>query len=165
MIIDGAPTDKNRAVLDYLIQCPAILNSPLYFNFIKAEDDTNQFITESNDVYTNTRYIDGSVLKVYTFTIITYKSIRDIPVAKYTGYPNENLSELFDAQALIDWIAEQEELHNYPDFGSECEMDSIRATSENPKFEGINEEITPNLAIYSVSIEIRYLDNSKKLWR
>ena len=164
MIIDGASTDKNRAVLDYLIQCPAIFNSPLYFNFIKAEDDSNQFITESNDIYTNTRYVDGSVMKQYTFTIVTYKSISDIPVAKFAGYPNENLLELFDAQAFIDWIAEQEELHNYPNFGSTCVIDSIRATSENPKFEGIDEESTPNLAIYSVSIEIRYLDNSKKIW-
>ena len=34
--------DKHQAVIDYLINCPNILNSPLYFNFINAEDNTNQ---------------------------------------------------------------------------------------------------------------------------
>lgn len=156
--------DKNQAVIDYLIQCPAILNSPLYFNFIKAETDTNQFVTNSNDEYTNIRYVDGSVLKQYTFTIVTYKSTADIPVVKLDGYPNESMSDLFDVQSLIDWVREQEDIHNYPDFGSDCVIDSIRTTSENPRFDGIDDQVTPNLAIYSVSIEIRYLDNSKKVW-
>lgn len=156
--------DKNKAVIDYLIQCPAIYNSPLYFNFIKAETDTNQFVTDSNDEYTNIRYVDGSVMKQYTFTIVTYKSTADIPVVKLDGYPNESMSDLFDVQSLIDWVREQEDIHNYPDFGSDCVIDSIRTTSENPRFDGIDDQVTPNLAIYSVSIEIRYLDNSKKVW-
>lgn len=156
--------DKNKAVIDYLIQCPAIYNSPLYFNFIKAETDTNQFVTDSNDEYTNIRYVDGSVMKQYTFTIVTYKSTADIPVVKLDGYPNESMSDLFDVQSLIDWVREQEDIHNYPDFGSDCVVDSIRTTSENPRFDGIDDQVTPNLAIYSVSIEIRYLDNSKKVW-
>lgn len=156
--------DKNKAVIDYLIQCPAIYNSPLYFNFIKAETDSNQFVTDSNDEYTNIRYVDGSVMKQYTFTIVTYKSTADIPVVKLDGYPNESMSDLFDVQSLIDWVREQEDIHNYPDFGSDCVVDSIRTTSENPRFDGIDDQVTPNLAIYSVSIEIRYLDNSKKVW-
>lgn len=157
--------DKNQAVIEYLLQCPAILNTPLYFNFIKAEDNTTQFVTESNDEYTNTRYIDGSVLRRYTFTLITYRSIADVPVVKLEGYPNENLSDLQDVQALIDWIREQEELHNYPNFGSDCIVESIKSTGENPKLEGIDDQVSPNLAIYSMSIEIRYIDTSKKVWR
>lgn len=156
--------DKNQAVIDYLIQCPAILNSPLYFNFIKAETDTNQFVTNSNDEYTNIRYVDGSVLRQYTFTIVTYKSTADIPIVKLGGYPNENMSDILDIQSLIDWIKEQEEIRNYPDFGSDCVIDSIRTTSENPRLDGIDDQVIPNLAIYSVSIEIRYIDNSKKIW-
>ena len=156
--------DKNQAVIDYLIQCPAILNSPLYFNFIKAETDTNQFVTNSNDEYTNIRYVDGSVLKQYTFTIVTYKSTADTPVVKLDGYPNENMSDILDIQSLIDWIGEQEDIRNYPDFGSDCVIDSIRTTSENPRLDGIDDQVIPNLAIYSVSIEIRYIDNSKKVW-
>ena len=157
--------DKNQAVIDYLITCPNILNSPLYFNFINAEDDTNQFVTTSNDVYTNKPYIDGSVQKMYTFTIITFKAAADIAIVKMGGYPNENLSDMSDIQALIDWVKEQEDLHNYPNFGEDCVIESIQPTTENPTFNGIDTQISPPLAVYSTSIQIQYLDMSNVIWR
>ena len=157
--------NKNQAVIDYLITCPTILNSPLYFNFINAKNDTNQLLTVSNDQYTNVSYIDGSVKRIYTFTILTFKSAADIAVVKASGYPNENLSDMHDIQALIDWIKEQEELHNYPDFGEDCIVESITPTTDEPNFDGIDEQVSPPLAVYSTSIQIEYLDMSKKIWR
>ena len=157
--------DKNQAVINYIIQCPTIQNSPLYFNFINAEDDTNQFVTQSSERYASKRYIDGSVMKIYSFTIILYKSTADIAIVKMEGYPNENVSDMSDIQALIDWIKEQQELHNYPNFGENCIVDDIYTLTENPSFDGIDEQVSPPLAIYSVTIEIQYLDVSKKLWR
>lgn len=157
--------DKNKAVIDYLITCPAIQNSPLYFNFINAQDDSNQFLTATSDQYDTRPYIDGSALKIYTFTIITFKSATDIAVVQFGDYPNENVSDMSDIQALIDWVNEQEELHNYPDFGENCIVESIMSTTENPSFDGIDTQVSPPLAVYSVSIQIRYLDNTKKIWR
>ena len=157
--------DKNQAVINYLITCPNIYNSPLYFNFINASDESNQVVTQATDRYTNRNFIDGSVKKLYTFTIITFKSAADIPVVKLDGYPNENLTDMSDIQSLIDWIQEQDDLHNYPDFGSDCIVDSISTTTDNPSFDGIDDQTSPPLAIYSVSIEIQYLDISKTLWR
>jgi len=157
--------NKNQAVIDYIITCPTILNSPLYFNFINAKDDTNQLFTESTDTYTNKPFIDGSVEKLYTFTIITYKSAADIAVVKQSGYENENLSDMSDFQKLIEWINEQNEARNFPDFGEDCIIDSIETTTEQPKFEGIDDQISPPLAVYSTSIQIKYIDTSKKLWR
>lgn len=162
-LLSSVSTDKNQIVIDYLVQCPSIQGSPLYFNFINASDDTNQFVTSATERYASTRYIDGSVLKIYTFTIITYKSANDIAVV--SGYENENVADMSDIQSLIDWIKEQEDLHNYPDFGSDCIIDSITTTTDNPSFDGIDDQLSPPLAIYSVSIEIQYLDVSKKLWR
>ena len=156
---------KHQAVIDYLVTCPAIQNSPLFFNFINAQDGTNQFLTVSNDEYTSTKYIDGSVQKIYTFTILTFKSTNDIEIVQIPGYQNENLSDMEDVQALIDWIQEQEEIHNYPDFGENCIVESIKTTTEEPNFDGIDEQVEPNLAVYSTSIQISYLDISKQLWR
>ena len=34
--------DKNSAVIEYFLNCPVILENPLYFNFINAEDNTKQ---------------------------------------------------------------------------------------------------------------------------
>ena len=156
--------DKNEAVINYLLQCPKILNSPLYFNFINAQDNTNQFVTQATERYVSKPYIDGSVLKVYSFTIITYKSTADIAVVKTSGYPNENISDMSDIQSLIDWIQNQETLHNYPNFGADCVIDSINTTTDAPTFEGIDDQTSPPLAIYSTTIEIQYLDLSKKIW-
>lgn len=157
--------DKNQAVIDYIIQCPTIQNSPLYFNFINAQDGTNQIVTQSTERYASKYYIDGSVMKIYSFTIVLYKSTADIAVVKMEGYPNENVADMSDIQALIDWIKEQKELHNYPDFGENCIIDDIYTTTDNPNFNGIDEQVSPPLAIYSITIEIQYLDVSKKLWR
>ena len=159
------PINKNQAVIDYLVTCPTIYNSPLYFNFINAKDNTNQFFTESNDQYTNITYIDGTVKRLYTFTILTFKSAADIAVVKLSGYENENLSDMHDIQALIDWVQAQENIHNYPDFGEDCIVESIMATTNEPKFEGIDEQVEPPLAVYSTSIRIEYLDTSNKIWR
>lgn len=157
--------NKHQAVINYIITCPTILNSPLYFNFINAKDNTNQVFTESTDTYTNRNYVDGSVEKLYTFTILTFKSAADVAVVKMVGYENENLSDMSDVQNLIEWIKEQNEARNFPDFGEDCIIDSIETTTEEPKFEGIDEQISPPLAVYSTSIQIKYIDISKRLWR
>lgn len=157
--------DKNQEVINYLIQCPQILNSPLYFNFINAQDSTNQFLTVSSDRYTSKPFIDGSVERVYTFTIITFKSANDIAVPKASGYGNENVSDMYEIQSLIEWVKEQNEIHNFPDFGEDCVIDSILPTTDTPNFDGVDEQTSPPLAVYSTSIEISYIDNSKKIWR
>ncbi len=157
--------DKNQAVIDFLLQCPDIANSELYFNFINAQDDNKQIITESNEKFSNRTYIDGSVLKQYTFTLIDFKSITDSALVLIQNYQNENVVDVSDVQALINWINNQNKLRNFPDFGEDCEIQSIETTSENPNFEGVNTEVTPILAMYSISIRIEYIDNSEKLWR
>ena len=157
--------NKHQAVVDYNITCPTILNSQLYFNFINAKNDTNQFFTNSTDSYTNRNYVDGSVEKIYTFTILTFKSAADTAVVKMSGYENENLSDMSDVQNLIEWITEQNKLRNFPDFGEDCIIDSIETTTEEPKFEGINDQVSPPLAVYSTSIQIKYIDISNQLWR
>lgn len=156
--------NKNKAVIDYLITCPQIYQSPLYFNFINADDGTMQIMTSANDYYTSRPYIDGSISKLYTFTLIIFKSASDMPIVKLSGYDSENVDDLADVQALIDWIKEQNDLQNFPDFGEECEIDTIRPTRDAPYLMGINTDLTPPLAMYSVTIQIEYVDNTKKIW-
>lgn len=156
--------DKNQAIIDFLITCPSIKNSPLYFNFINASNNNKQLITVANDVNRQTPFIDGSVEKTYTFTIIDFKSMSYNPVVKQEGYQDENVEDFSKVQELIDWINTQDELHNYPDFGEECIIDSMSALTENPNLNSIDTTVTPALARYSITIEIEYLDNSKRLW-
>ena len=158
-------TDKQEAIINYILQCPQIKDTPLYFNFINAKDNTSQIVTTANDRFLDKPYITGSVKKQYSFRILIFKSITDDALVKLEGFAHENVEELAYVQALIDWISEQNELKNLPDFGEECDVDSIETSAETPRLEGINMEVAPPLAMYSVTIRIHYVDNSKNIWR
>lgn len=157
-----ANVDKNQAVIDFLLTCPSIQDSYLYFNFTKADDNNKQILTLANEKNLNKQYIDGSVLKRYTFSIIDFKSMTPKPIVE--GKTDENVDDMLQVQEIIDWVTEQADLHNYPDFGTECLIDDMRALSENPNLNGVDSNVAPALAKYSVSIQIDYLDITKKVW-
>lgn len=157
--------DKQQAIINYILQCPQIRDTPLYFNFINAQDSTAQIVTSANDRFTERPYITGSVAKQYSFKIMIFKSITDEAVVKLEGYAHENVEELAGIQALIDWISTQNKSRNFPNFGSDCDVDGIETTAETPKLEAINDEVSPVLAMYSVTIQVNYIDNSGNIWR
>ena len=157
-----ANVDKNQAVVDFLLTCPAIQNSNLYFNFTEAEDNNKQIVTLANEKALHKAFIDGVVEKQYTFTIIDFKAMTPKPVVE--GRVDENVDDMLEVQELIDWVTEQDALGNFPDFGENCEIENIRALTDNPSLNGIDSNISPALAKYSVSVQIDYLDNTKRLW-
>ena len=156
--------DKTEAIIQYLLTCPRIANSSLYFNFINATDEDEQFLTVANHKSLDKTYIEGSVLKRFTFTIIDYRSVAYQEMARYDITANESVEEYLDVQALIDWINDQEDIHNYPDFGEYCIIEHIGTASQNPNLNGVDTQANPALAKYSISIQIDYLDTSKMLW-
>lgn len=157
-----ANVDKNQAVVNFLLTCPAIQNSNLYFNFTEAEDNNKQIVTLANEKALHKAFIDGVVEKQYTFTIIDFKAMTPKPVVE--GRVDENVDDMLEVQELIDWVTEQDELGNFPNFGENCEIENIRALTDNPNLNGIDSNISPALAKYSVSVQIDYLDNTKRLW-
>jgi len=155
--------DKNKAVLTFLANYSDIQNSPIFINFINAKNDTIQFLTSSNDKRVNKPFVDGSVMKRYTINLVISKSITDLAIAKDI-LTNENLDDLADIQKMMDWVNEQGENHNYPDFGDKCVIEEMHTTDENPSVDGINTAITPALALYSMEIRIDYIDYTKVVW-
>ena len=118
----------------------------------------------SQDKMIDTPYIDGAVKKRYSLTIISYLSISSNPIVKVAGYTNENVSDMGEVQALIDWIATQDEARNYPDFGDDCEVESIATTTNNPILDVVDATKTPPLAKYTFTIQVEYIDKSKCIW-
>lgn len=157
--------DKNAAIISFLLNCPVIANNPLFFNFINAKDNNNQIITSGNDTALQTKHIDGSISKEYIFTIILFKSVSQNAVVKIAGYPDENLNDFADVQGLIDWINEQDFYYNYPDFGENCIVDSIETLTSEPVLEDVDTSVQPALGRYSIAIRIKYVDNSKVIWK
>lgn len=158
-----ANVDKNQAIIDFLLTCPSIKDSALYFNFTNAEEDTKQIVTLANEKTLHKAYIDGSVLKQYTFTIIDFKAMMPKPIVE--GKTDENVDNMLQVQDIIDWVTEKSDEHVYPDFGEDCLIDDMRALTDNPKLNGIDSNVSPALAKYSVSIQVDYLDKSHMLWK
>lgn len=156
--------DKNKAVLTFLADCPQIKDNPLYFNFINAKDNHNQMLPMANDKALERKYVDGSQKRRYSFTLLTFKSITELALVQEEDISNENIDDMLDAQGLIDWIDEQNEARHYPNFGEKCIIEEISTTTDNPRFEGVNPDVTPELGLYSVTIQIDYIDYSKAIW-
>lgn len=156
--------DKTQAIIEYLLTCPSIQKSPLYFNFVKASDEDKQFVTASNEKTLHQPFIDGSVSKRFTFTIIDFRSVAYQELPKLAISSNENVEEYLDVQGIIDWVTEQSLAKNFPDFGEDCVIDDIKTTSDNPNLNGVDTSTTPALAKYSISIQVDYLDNSQRIF-
>lgn len=164
--------DKNQVIISYMLNCPVIHDNPLFFNAIQAQDENKEIITIANDRVMNTRYIDGSVMKRYSFTIVDFRSIsfNPVPIIDETTttepeYKAENVEDMFDVQGIIDWIEEQRDSGNYPDFGDDCVIDDMVTTSDIPNLNGVDANVSPALAKYSITIQIDYIDNSKKCFK
>lgn len=160
-----ADVDKNQAVIEFLLQCPQIAENRVFFNYINGKDNDKQIVTVSNDKSINRAYINGAVMKRYTFTLIDFRSMTDQALVKTPGFPNENVEEMLDVQSILDWVEAQAEERNFPDFGEDCEIDSMQTSSDTPNLNGIDSSIKPALAKYSMSIFIEYIDKTKQIWR
>mgnify|MGYP001774464245 CR=1 FL=1 len=155
--------DKNQAMVDFLLNCPTIKDNPLFFNFGSIQDNNNQLVINANDVELRKPYIDGSVLKCYTFSVVSYKSVAYNPVVD--GLTDENLADYATVQSILNWIAEQADEMIFPDFGEECVIDSMEPLTENPALNGVDTSLNPPMAKYSIGIKLQYIDNSKKIWK
>lgn len=157
--------EKEQAVIDYLQTCDVIRANPMFFNFINAKDKNKQFLTTANDKITQKSFIDGSVEKRYTFTIIDFQSVTyNALVVGQPEIKNENVQDFLKTKEIINWVKEQSKNKNYPDFGTDCIIEDIRALTDNPNLNGVDTSVKPALAKYSISIQIDYLDVSEMLW-
>ena len=155
--------DKNQALIDFLTTCP-LLDGSVYFNFTTEKNNTVSIVTNTNDTATAKTFVDGTSLRIYSFTLINYKSLTHNAIIKVSGYSNENVDELYDIQGVLDWINEQAENRNFPDFGEDCFIDSMKTMSDNPNFDGIDGSVAPPMARYSVKVVIEYIDKTKQIY-
>lgn len=156
--------DKNKAVIQFLSDCPVIKDNPLFFNFGDVKNNDCQYITSSEDTSYDRKFIDGSVMKVFTFTLITLRSVSENEIVKEENPLSENIDDMFELQDIIDWVNDQADDMVFPNFGSNIIIDNMRTTTNTPKFEGVDTGVSPALALYSMAIRIEYIDYTKTIW-
>jgi hypothetical protein len=154
--------DKSQAVLQFLQTCPTVQTNPLFFNFGNVEDNAHQAIIRSDDVALHRPYIDGSVLRRFTFSIDSFKSVAYNPVV--SDLSDENLEDFQDVQTILDWINTQNDLRNYPQFDSVYVIESMETLTTKPELVGVDTTLNPPMAVYRISIQIDYIDNTHRVW-
>lgn len=157
--------DKNKATIEYLLTCEAIRKSPLYFNLSQGKAGSKLFVTQGEDKNIEEPYIDGSVKKRYSLTVISYCSMSTTPIAKTRGKSDKNMEDYADVQSLMDWIQSQKSENSFPNFGGECIIEDMDTTSSNPIIDMIDATQTPPVAKYSFTMRVEYIDNSEVLWK
>lgn len=159
-----AGLDKNQAVINYLMTCPTVKNNKLFFNFAEEEDNSNQIVVNGDDSRLSKPFVDGSVMKLYTFTMLMYKAVAFNPVVKKPTKVDQNVTDLSEVQDLIDWIVVQNSNLVFPNFGPSCIIESVETQTDKPILNGVDTSSNPPLAQYSVVIKITYLDKSNMIW-
>lgn len=122
--------DKHLAVWEWLYKNEQI--SRLYYNFSDSGMDNTVLITLGDNRIR--RYIDGSEMRQYDFSIAQYKEMN-------ATEPNsdENVSVMIDAGKVMQWIEEQEKLHNYPNFPDGCIITKVEPLQAMPSVAGMDE--------------------------
>lgn len=155
---------KNQIMLDYLSQCEGVRQ--LYFQYGDARDNAMQLVTSSVETATRAGYIDGSQPKKLDYSLIWYKALAFLPVVTNGGgQVNANVAELDDVQIIIDWIGAQNDAHNYPDLGEDCQVDAISCLHDVPQLIGIDASYSPPLAKYTFTVRVEYIDLSRCIFR
>lgn len=123
-----------------------LAGSMLNFNFSPESPDSISLITNYSDKVRKS-YITGDKQKEYGFSIIIVKL--------YSSSEDDlNIEAMNFAQAFMDWMDEQNEKKEYPDFGEKCTIEKIENLQNMPNLSGVNYE--EGLARYMMQARIIY---------
>lgn len=146
----------NTAMIDFMKQCPAI--EYMYEVFSEMEDGTQLFEPTTTDNYITT-YIDGRKRKRLDFTISNFVSI----TTNSNSTTSENILEIEEMQEIINWFNLQVKKRNYPNFGDFVEIDEMYSLQAQPNLAGVNYELSPPLAQYTLSFSVEYIEDEDAL--
>ncbi|MDY4404731.1 hypothetical protein [Blautia sp.] len=122
-----------------------LVKENIHFNFSPDSNDSVALITNYSDKVVK-KFITRDVQKQYGFTILITKA--------YSSDDDDlNLEAMNFAQAFMDWIDEQNEKKEFPDFGERCTVEKMENLQNMPNLSGISEEGT---ARYMMQARILY---------
>lgn len=122
-----------------------LVKENIHFNFSPDSNDSVALITNYSDKVVK-KFITRDVQKQYGFTILITKA--------YSSDDDDlNLEAMNFAQAFMDWIDEQNEKKEFPDFGERCTVEKMENLQNMPNLSGVSEEGT---ARYMMQARILY---------
>ena len=137
--------NRNQALQDWFSQSPYVTD--LYFNFTPAEEGVTGVAPISGETVLK-RYLGGYALKEYDFGVVQFKSVNtDVP------NNNDNATEMYDVDLLMDWIKEQDKQRNYPNFEG-CTIQRVEVLNNMPVVTGQDDKV----AKYMCQCRVTYLE-------
>lgn len=136
----------HTAMLDYLSPIiTELVGKHLYLNVLPP--DSVALLTDSET--DETEFIGGSKLASVLFTLAV--------VADYSEeMDGENAEALTMLDEFREWIEEQEEDGNYPEFGDNINVCEIKNTQRTPSFASVSED--GKSAKYLFGVRVRYME-------
>ncbi len=141
---------KHDAVKAYFVsKVKELAGSMLNFNFSPESPNSISLLTNYSDKVRK-KCITGDALKEYGFSIIIVK--------EYSSESDDlNLEAMNFAQTFMEWLEEQNEKKEYPDFGENCTIEKMENLQNMPNLSGVNYEA--GLARYMIQVRIIYTEN------
>lgn len=102
--------DKHKIMQDWVQQF--LTDNHLYFEAVDASPSVRAIVPNYGDYVTKTD-ICGFKYKSYSFVFVAYELID-------TGTSDVNVDNMYMVDQFNDWLAEQKELKNFPNFGDKC---------------------------------------------
>ena len=140
--------NRYEKVMELIKQCHLVGNDT-YFNFIdETNNDGNTTLATVPYGQLIKKYVDGEKLMKMQFEIRQVK-----PLTQYSN-TTANMEEMQKVKEFLEWINEQGEKGNYPDFGDKCVILSLGTPDgvEEPSMLGKNQ----SGALYGFPFEIIY---------
>lgn len=136
--------DKNKSILEYLEQCPAV-KSFLYFNSATERPGRVSVETVYSEAWEE-RHIRGHGIRQYDFAVVQM-------LPQDEGTTQKNAEQAQTVQSFMDWIDEQNRARKFPLFEG-CDVLSIENLQNMPNLAGVNEAGT--VAKYMFQVRVRY---------
>lgn len=134
---------KHKALQEWVSEF--LENNYLYYQSANAEPGIRMIVPEFGD-YVNRTDILGYKYKSYVFIFIAYEQID-------TGTSDVNITNMEIMDSFNEWLEEQIEDKNYPDFGDNCDEYEIQPLQNMANLATVTED---GLAKYMLGCRINY---------
>lgn len=138
---------KHNAVWEWLMECPMIRK--MFFNFSKSDLEDTVLIPSDSIVE---KYIDGSTLRHYDVELVRF-----MPVS-FDANDAANITALMDVEALAEWVEQQNEARNFPEFPP---GETVQEITAMPSESGYVAAQDGSRAKYMIPFQIEYVKEAK----
>lgn len=136
-------TDKNTAIMNWLYGCNELQD--IFYLVGKAENGGTTIVPNSSEEWTK-QFSDGTGEKELTFTLVMYKPVSSEPNS------NENARTQYDVEKAMEWIREQNEVENFPQFADNEAIFEIEVLENQPNMAGQDKDT----AKFMFAVKINY---------